>query len=76
MRSIGLLSRAGIKCGVTTNDPDGWAVGYMRDMRDMRDMRGGDLLTGFELGDTARAAVRPLLAESARNREARRGRER
>jgi hypothetical protein len=36
---------------VATDDPDGWAVGYMG---------GGDLL-GFHLGDTARAAMRPLL---------------
>jgi hypothetical protein len=37
------------------SDDTGWTVGYLRGMG------GGDLLTGFELGDTARAAVRPLL---------------
>lgn len=56
--------------GITFNpDETGWTVGYLRGMG------GGVLLTGFELGDTARAAVRPLLAESARYREARRGRD-
>jgi hypothetical protein len=32
-------------------DPAGWTVGYMRGMG------GGELVTGFDLGDTARAAV-------------------
>jgi hypothetical protein len=42
--------------GITFNpDETGWTVGYLRGMG------GGDLLTGFELGDTARAAMRPLL---------------
>jgi hypothetical protein len=42
--------------GITINpDETGWTVGYLRGMG------GGDLLTGFELGDTARAAMRPLL---------------
>jgi hypothetical protein len=42
--------------GITFNpDETGSTVGYLRGMG------GGDLLTGFELGDTARAAMRPLL---------------
>jgi hypothetical protein len=42
--------------GITFNpDETGWTVGYLRGMG------GGDLLTGFELGDTAPAAMRPLL---------------
>jgi hypothetical protein len=35
----------------------------------------GELLSGFDLGDTARAAVRPLLELSARYEAARRDRE-
>lgn len=41
-------------------DPQGWTVGYTRGMG------GGELVTGFDLADTARAAVRPLLELSAR----------
>lgn len=54
--------------GITFNpDETGWTVGYLTGMG------GGDLLSGFELGDTARAAVRPLLALSARYEAAKRG---
>jgi hypothetical protein len=38
-------------------------------------MGGGDLLTGFELGDTARAASGPFFELSARYEAARRDRE-
>lgn len=49
--------------GVTFNpDEAGWTVGYLRGMG------GGDLLTGFELGDTARAAMRPLLDLAKRDK--------
>ncbi len=42
--------------GVTfTPDAQGWTIGYMVGMG------GGDLLSGFDLGETARAAMRPLL---------------
>jgi len=43
-----------------TPDSEGWTVGYMRGMG------GGDLLTGWDLGETARGALRPLLALAAR----------
>lgn len=47
--------------GITfTPDLEGWTVGYMRGMA------GGDLLSGFDLGDTTRAAMRPLLDLAAR----------
>jgi hypothetical protein len=56
--------------GITFNpDPEGWTVDYLRGMG------GGELLSGFDLGDTARAAVRPLLELSARYGAARRDRE-
>ena len=41
-------------------DAEGWTIGYMRGMG------GGDLVTGYALGDTVRAAFRPLEAEAAR----------
>jgi hypothetical protein len=42
--------------GVTFKpDTEGWTIGYTRDAD------GGELLTGSDLGETARAAVRPLL---------------
>jgi hypothetical protein len=41
----------------------------------MRGMGGGDLVSGFHLGDTARAAVRPLLDLAARYEAKRRERE-
>jgi hypothetical protein len=56
--------------GITfTPDPEGWTVGYMRGMG------GGDLLSGFDLGDTARASMRPLLDLAARSKAKRRDRE-
>lgn len=46
--------------GITfTPGPDGWTVGYVRGMG------ADDLLTGDELGETARAAVAPLLEVAA-----------
>ena len=57
--------------GVTFNpDPEGWTIGYMRGMV------GGDLLSGFDLGDTARASMRPLLDLAASYEAKRRERER
>lgn len=56
--------------GITfTPDDSGWSIGYMRGMG------GGDLLVGFDLGETARGAVRPLLELSQRYKDARRERE-
>jgi hypothetical protein len=56
--------------GITfTPDAEGWTVGYMRGMG------GGDLLSGFDLGDTARAAMRPLLDLAARYEAVRQERE-
>ncbi|MGV0720648.1 hypothetical protein ABQF17_17495 [Mycolicibacterium elephantis] len=52
-----------------TPDEAGWTVGYMAGMG------GGDLLTGFDLGETARGAMRPLLELAGRYEAARRGRE-
>ncbi len=55
--------------GITFNpDPAGSTVGYLRGMG------GGEFLTGFDLGDTARAAMRPLLDLAARYAAARRER--
>ena len=56
--------------GITfTPDPEGWTVGYVRGMV------GGDLLSGFDLGDTARASMRPLLDLAGRYAAKRRERE-
>lgn len=56
---IGLGEQEGF--GITFQpDETGWTVGYLVGMG------GGDLLTGFDLAETARAAVRPLLDLSAR----------
>jgi hypothetical protein len=41
----------------------------------MRGMGGGELLSGFDLGDAARAAMRPLLDLAARYEAARRDQE-
>ncbi len=50
-------------------DAEGWSIGYMRGMG------GGDLVTGYDLGETARAALRPLTDLARRYEEARRERE-
>ena len=50
-------------------DATGWTVGYLRGMS------GGELLSGFDLEDTARGAIRPLLDLAARYEAARRERE-
>ena len=63
LRAIGELLALGEQegFGITFSpDPEGWRVGYMRGMG------GGDLLSGFDLGDAARAAMRPLLDLAAR----------
>jgi hypothetical protein len=36
-------------------DEEGWTVGYMQGMG------GGELVSGYKLGDTARAAYRPFV---------------
>ncbi|HEY0373663.1 MAG TPA: hypothetical protein VGC94_02645 [Amnibacterium sp.] len=55
---LALAAREGF--GITfTPGPDGWTIGYMRGMG------GDDLLTGFDLGDLARAAVARLLDVAA-----------
>lgn len=50
-----------------TFEPDagGWTVGYMRGMG------GGDLISGYDLEETAKAAMRPLLDLAARSAERR-----
>jgi hypothetical protein len=50
-------------------DEHGWEIGYMRGMA------GGDLVAGYDLGDTARAALRPLPDLAERHEQARRDRE-
>ncbi|MFD1713093.1 hypothetical protein ACFSBZ_01300 [Amnibacterium flavum] len=52
-----------------TPDTGGWTVGYMRGMS------GRELLVGYDLGETARGALRPLSELAARHAEARRARE-
>ena len=55
---LGLGAREGL--GITfTPGPDGWTIGYVRGMS------GDDLISGFDLGDLARAAVAPLLDVAA-----------
>jgi hypothetical protein len=55
---LALGAREGL--GITfTPGPEGWTIGYVRGMS------GEDLLTGFDLGDLARAAVGPLLDVAA-----------
>lgn len=71
LRAIGELLALGEQEGYgITFVPDevGWVVGYMRGYG------GGHLLTGFDLGDTARGAVRPLLELSQQRRDAERER--
>ena len=63
LQAIGELLALGERegFGITFSpDPEGWTIGYMRGMG------GGDLLSGFDLGDTARAAMRPLLDLASR----------
>jgi len=58
LEAVGELLSLGARegFGITfTPGPDGWTVGYVRGMG------GDDLLTGFDLGELARAAVAPLL---------------
>jgi hypothetical protein len=55
---LGLAAREGFAITFTPN-LDGWTIGYLRGTS------GDDLLTGFDLGDLARAAVAPLLDVAA-----------
>lgn len=50
-------------------DAEGWTVGYLRGMG------GGELLSGFDLEETARGALRPLLDLAARYEAAKRERD-
>jgi hypothetical protein len=71
LQAVGELLALGeqLGFGITfTPDTEGWAVGYMRGMS------GGDLISGYDLGDTARAALRPLQDLAQRHEQARRDR--
>lgn len=73
LQSIGELIALGEQEGFgITFEPDdeGWKVGYLRGMG------GGDLAHGYDLGETARAAVRPLYELARKHERARRERER
>ena len=73
LEAIGELLTLGeqLGFGITfTPDDEGWQVDYMRGMS------GGDLVSGYDLGDTARAALRPLHDLAQRYEQARRDRER
>lgn len=72
LKAVGELLALGERegFGITfTPDGEGWTIGYMRGMG------GGDLLTGFDLGDTARASLRPLLDLAERYAQARQERD-
>jgi hypothetical protein len=47
-------------------DTEGWKIGYM-----LGTVGGGDLVSGYDLGDTVRAAFRPLEDEGERQARAR-----
>ncbi len=73
LEAIGELLALGEQLGFGISfvpDEHGWKVGYMRGMA------GGDLVAGYDLGDTARAALRPLHDLAERYEQARRDRER
>ena len=73
LQSVGELLALGERLGFgITFEPDvqGWKVGYLRGMG------GGDLASGYDLGDTARAALRPLDDLAREYEKARRERER
>lgn len=72
LQAVGELLAAGEQHGFgVTFEPDaeGWRIGYLVGMG------GGDLLSGHDLGDTARAALRPLEELPARQEHARRERD-
>lgn len=59
LKAIGELLALGedVGLGITfLPDDDGWTVGYM-----VGTSGGGDLVSGYDLGDTARASIRPLM---------------
>jgi hypothetical protein len=71
LQAIGELLAAGEQHGIgVTFEPDaeGWHVGYLVGTG------GGGLVAGYELGDTARAALRPLEELAAERAQARRDR--
>jgi hypothetical protein len=68
LQAVGELLALGDQLGFGISfvpDTEGWTVGYLRGMS------GGDLVTGYDLGDTARAAMRPLEELAARYEQAR-----
>lgn len=72
LEAIGDLLALGAQHGIGITfvpDPEGWTVGYMAGSG------GGDLLSGYELGETARASLRPLAQLCARLEKNRRDRE-
>lgn len=72
LEAIGELLALGEQLGFGITfvpDEHGWEIGYMRGMG------GGELVAGYDLGDTARAALRPLHDLAERYEQARRDRE-
>ncbi|MDM7856625.1 hypothetical protein [Cellulomonas alba] len=72
LRAVGELLALGEQEGYgITFEPDteGWKVGYVRGMS------GGDLSVGYDLGETARAALRPLVELARRHERTREGRD-
>ncbi|MFE5342335.1 hypothetical protein ACFQ80_19075 [Isoptericola sp. NPDC056578] len=73
LQAVGELLALGEQLGFgITFEPDaeGWKVGYLRGMG------GGDLASGYDLGETARAALRPLDELARKYEKARLERER
>lgn len=71
LQAIGELLAAGEQHGIGISfepDVEGWRIGYLVGRG------GGDLLAGYDLGETARAALRPLEELAARREQARRDR--
>jgi hypothetical protein len=72
LEAIGELLTLGEQLGFGITfvpDEQGWEIGYMRGMG------GGELVAGYDLGDTARAALRPLHDLAERYEQARRDQE-
>ena len=66
LQAVGELLAAGAQHGIGVSfepDAEGWRIGYLVGMG------GGDLLAGYDLGDTARAALRPLEELAARREQ-------
>ena len=72
LEAVGELLALGEQHGIAvtfTPDVQGWTIGYMVGMG------GGDLLSGYDLGDTAGAALRPLQDLAERRDRARQERD-